>query len=248
MHRVDLNADIGEGAGNDASILDFVTSANIACGGHAGDRDLMVRTIDLAKAKGVAIGAHPGFPDREGFGRRPLQMSPGEVHDFVVEQIAALLELTHAAGVPMQHVKPHGALYNAAATDRTMADAIAPAVANVGPSLVLYGLAGSELITAGQRAGLRTAAEGFADRTYSSDGTLTPRSDPRALIDDPASAMAQAVQMVIERKVGSLEGKDVDLRVDTICIHGDSPHALTFAQAISEGLRAEGIEVKPLSS
>ena len=248
MYRVDLNADLGEGAGNDAAILDFVTSANIACGGHAGDPDLMARTIALAKAKGVAIGAHPGYPDREGFGRRMLPGSPKDVHDFVIEQLSALFNLARAAEVPMAHVKPHGALYNAAATDLTMADAIATAVANVDPSLVLYGLAGSELIAAGQRAGLRTAAEGFADRSYGSDGTLTPRSDPRALIDDPAIAVAQAVQMVIERKVGSLEGNDIELHVDTICIHGDSPHAPTFAQAISVGLRAEGIKVKPLSS
>ena len=148
----------------------------------------------------------------------------------------------------MQHVKPHGALYNTAAADSAIAGAIATAVTAVDPALILFGLAGSELLTAGQRAGLRTASEGFADRSYGSEGTLTPRSDPRALIDDPAIAVAQAVQMVIERKVGSLEGNDIELHVDTICIHGDSPHALNFAQAICEGLRAEAIEVKPLSS
>ncbi|MDQ3964371.1 MAG: LamB/YcsF family protein [Actinomycetota bacterium] len=243
MYRVDLNADLGEGAGNDAAILDFVTSANIACGGHAGDRTLMARTIELAKQKGVAIGAHPGFADREGFGRRMLQVSPEEVHDLVEEQVRSLLKLAGASSVPVQHVKPHGALYNAAVTDAALADAIANGVAAVDPSLILFGLANSELIAAGRRAGLQTAAEGFADRTYAPDGTLTPRSESNALIDDPAAAVAQAVRMVTEGKVRSLRGDDVDVRTETICLHGDSPHAVSMAQEIRDGLKAAGIKV-----
>ncbi len=245
MHRVDLNADLGEGANNDASILEFVTSANIACGGHAGDPALMARTIQLATDKRVAIGAHPGFPDREGFGRRELQVTPEEVHSFVVEQISSLLDLARTANAPMQHVKPHGALYNAGATDRAVVDAIAIAIATVDPTLVLYGLAGSELVAAGGRAGLRTAAEGFADRTYAADGTLTPRSDERALIQDPEAAAAQAIRLVTEGKVMSLQGSDVDVRVDTICLHGDSSHAVSFAQQIRLELEAAGIKVAP---
>ena len=230
MLRVDLNADLGEGAGNDAAILKFVTSANIACGGHAGDPELMSSTIELAKKERVAIGAHPGYPDRAGFGRRQLQMSPDEVHDSVVEQIRALHELARAAGVPLRHVKPHGALYNSAATDTSMADAIATAVAAIDPAIILFGLAGSELVVAGQRAGLRTVAEGFADRTYSTDGRLTPRSQSGALIGDPAVAATQAIRLVAEGKVRSLQGEDVEVHVDTICIHGDSPESAVFAR------------------
>ena len=248
MHRVDLNADLGEGAGDDAAILEFVTSANIACGGHAGDPDVMARTVELAKKRGAAIGAHPGFPDREGFGRRMIQISPQEVHELVASQVRSLLDLTRGANVPMQHVKPHGALYNAASVDRSMADAIATAVAAVDHDLILFGLAGSALLTAGEAAGLRTAAEGFADRTYASDGTLTPRSEPGALIDvdDPTIATAQAIRLVTEGKVRPLQGEDIVVRVDTICIHGDTPHALSMARQIREQLENAGIEIKPL--
>lgn len=245
MLSVDLNADLGEGAANDAAILDFVTSANIACGGHAGDPALMARTIELATDKRVAIGAHPGFPDREGFGRRMLTVTPQEVHDFVGEQIGALLDLTRTANAPLRHVKPHGALYNAATTDPTIADAIATAIASLDPTLVLYGLAGSELIAAGERAELRTAAEGFADRTYAADGTLTPRSEADAFVEDVKAAVEQAVRLVTEGKVRALQGSDVEMRVDTICIHGDSPQASAFAAEIRRGLESAGIEVAP---
>lgn len=248
MHRVDLNADLGEGSANDEAILDFVTSANIACGFHAGGPTVMAQTVELAKRKGVAIGAHPGFRDLEGFGRRLPDISPQEVHDLVIYQVGALLGFARATGTPMQHVKPHGALYNAAAADRALAAAIATAVAAVDPSLILFGLARSELIAAGDRAGLRTAAETFADRTYTAAGALTPRSDPSAVIDDHAVATAQAVRSVTEGKVRSLEGTDIEVRADTICIHGDSPQAPDFARAIRTGLEAAGIEVKPLAS
>ncbi len=247
MHQVDLNADLGEGTGNDEAILDFVTSANIACGFHAGDPRVMARTVALAKQKGVAIGAHPGFHDREGFGRRAAAISPEEVHALVVYQVGALSGFARAAGVDMQHVKPHGALYNAAAVDPALADAIAGAVAAVDLRLILFGLAGSELIVAGERAGLRTANEAFADRTYRSDGTLMPRSDAAAVITEHDVAVAQALRLVIDGKVTSVEGADVELDVDTICIHGDAPHAPQLARAIRAGLETAGIEVRSLA-
>jgi 5-oxoprolinase (ATP-hydrolysing) subunit A len=245
VSRIDLNADLGEGAGNDDAILDFVTSANIACGGHAGDATTMATTIELARKKGVAVGAHPGFPDRESFGRRMLDVSAEEVHDFVVDQIGSLLQLARAADVPMQHVKPHGALYNAAATDAELADAIATAVGSIDPALILFGLAGSHLIPAGERAGLRTASEGFADRTYAADGTLTPRSEPGALIADQEVAVAQAIRLVTEGRVRSLQGTDVHLHADTICLHGDSPAAAALARRLREALELAGIDVLP---
>lgn len=244
MYRVDLNADLGEGGPHDAALLDFVTSANIACGGHAGDPDLMARTVELARQKGAAIGAHPGFPDREGFGRRMIQISPQEVNELVVSQVGSLLDLTRAADVPMQHVKPHGALYNAASVDDAVAAAIATAVAAIDPDLILFGLAGSELLTAGKAAGLGIAAEGFADRSYASDGTLTPRSEPGALINDPAIAAAQVIRFLTEGKVRSLRGDDIEVRVDTICIHGDTRHALSMARRIREQLEAARIEIR----
>lgn len=243
MLRIDLNADLGEGAGHDDALLDFVTSANIACGGHAGDPDTMARTIELARRKGVAIGAHPGFPDRENFGRQAMEVSATEVHDFVLDQVRALLDLSRAADMPLNHIKPHGALYNAAATDAPLADAIATAVASIDPTLVLFGLAGSELIAAGERVGLRTAAEGFADRTYAPDGTLTPRSEAGALIEDPVLAAAQAIRLVTKAKVRSQQGPDVEVRVDTICIHGDTPGALANARHIREAFNQAGIDV-----
>lgn len=207
----------------------------------------MARTVALAAAKGVAIGAHPGFQDAEGFGRRVMAVSPQEVHDLVVYQVGALLGFTRAAGVPMQHVKPHGALYNAAATDPALADAVATAVARVDPSLILFGLAASELIAAGERAGLRTAAEGFADRTYTSGGLLMPRSEPHSVIADHEAAVAQALRLVMDGKVRSVEGTDVEVRADTICIHGDHPKAPAAARAIRTGLAAAGIRVERLT-
>lgn len=248
VHRIDLNADLGEGAANDEAILDFVTSANVACGFHAGDPRVMARTVDLAKQKGVAIGAHPGFHDREAFGRRVAAVSPEEVHVLVVYQVGALSGFARAAGVDMQHVKPHGALYNAAATDPALARAIAGAIAAIDARLILFGLAGSELIAAGERAGLRTASEAFADRTYRSDGTLMPRSDAGAVIADGDVAVAQALRLVTDGKVTSVEGADVEVDVDTICIHGDAPHAPDLARAIRDRFDAVGIEVRRVGS
>ncbi|MDQ3533456.1 MAG: LamB/YcsF family protein [Actinomycetota bacterium] len=251
MHRVDLNCDMGEsfGAyslGNDDEILEFVTSANIACGFHAGDPSVMKRTVHSAVEKGVAIGAHPGYRDLEGFGRRFVDVTPDEAYDLVVYQVGALCGFLAATGARMQHVKPHGAFYNAAAVDIELSGAIAKAVRDVNPELILFGLSGSELISAGEKAGLRTASEAFADRTYQPDGKLTSRRQPGAMIEDLNRAADQAVRLVREGRVASLQGVDVDVRADTICIHGDGPHALEFARMIRARFEESGIEVKPV--
>ncbi len=248
MHRIDLNCDLGEGGLHDEELLALVTSANVACGGHAGDRETMRRTVEAARANGVAIGAHPGFKDRSGFGRRPMALSPDEVFDLVVEQVEALREVADPAGVALQHVKPHGALYNMAATDPGLADAIARAAGSCDPELVLFGLAGSELIVAGQRNGLRTAAEAFADRTYDSDGTLTPRDVPGAVLEDQRRAVEQALRLVTDKKVTSRDGDEIKVSADTICIHGDTAGAVEFARAIRSALDAAGIDVRSIRS
>jgi UPF0271 protein len=252
-HRVDLNCDMGESfgnyaLGNDEQILDFVTSANIACGYHAGDPSVMRATVILAIEKGVAIGAHPGYPDLQGFGRRFMNIAPHEARDMVVYQVGALDAFVRAEGGTMQHVKAHGALYNAAAADAPLAEAIATAVHSVDPTLILFGLAGSELIAAGEANGLRTASEAFADRTYQGDGSLTPRSRPGALIEDHDAALAQTIGLVTEGRVRPLTGDDVAVRADTICIHGDGPHALEFARLIRDGLDKATIDVRPVGA
>ncbi|GAB3540178.1 5-oxoprolinase subunit PpxA [Pontibacter brevis] len=244
--RVDLNCDMGESFGNyqlgdDAAILNFVTSANIACGFHAGDPNVMRHTVKLALAQGVAIGAHPGLPDLVGFGRREMAVSPEEAFNMVVYQVGALAAFVQAEGGELHHVKPHGALYNMAAVNEALAEAIAEAVYKVKPQAVLYGLAGSQLIRAGEKLGLATANEVFADRTYQPDGTLTSRRLPGALLTDPADAILQAVRMVKEGKVKTQQGEDISIQADTVCIHGDGPHALTFARHIQEVLTSEGI-------
>lgn len=248
MRSVDLNCDMGEsfGAyqlGNDSAILDFVSSANIACGFHAGDPATMRKTVKLALEKGIAIGAHPGLPDLVGFGRRNMEISAQEAYDIVVYQIGALQAFVQAEGGVMQHVKPHGALYNMAATRAPLARAIAQAVYHVNPQLILYGLAGSELIQAGQQIGLQTAQEVFADRTYQQDGTLTPRSQPDALITGHDESRSQVIRMVTEGRVHTRQGVDIPIQADTICIHGDGAHALEFARAIRESLESAGITV-----
>jgi UPF0271 protein len=234
--------------GNDQQILQVVTSANIACGFHAGDPSVMKQTVRTAIERSVAIGAHPGYRDLQGFGRRFVDLTAEDAYDLVVYQVGALQGFVAAAGARMQHVKPHGALYNAAAVEVGLAEAIAGAVRDVDPELILFGLSGSDLIAAGEKAGLRTASEAFADRTYQSDGSLTSRREPGALIDNQDRAVAQAVRMVTEGKVASQQGEDVDLRVDTICIHGDGPHALEFAQMIRTRLLESDIDVKPIGA
>jgi 5-oxoprolinase (ATP-hydrolysing) subunit A len=249
VYRVDLNCDLGEsfGAytiGKDEEMLRFVTSANIACGFHAGDPEVMRKTVKLALKNDVAIGAHPGLPDLIGFGRRMMDITPREAYDMVVYQVGALAGFVKSEGGTMQHIKPHGALYNMAAKRKDLAEAIAEAVYKVNPQLILFGLSGSELVCAGERIGLQTANEVFADRTYQMDGSLTPRNQPDALIDDHQQAISQVSRMVKEGIVLSRQGKDVAIKADTICIHGDGQHALVFARQIREVLKSSGISVK----
>lgn len=243
MH-VDLNADLGEGASDDAELLALVSSANIACGWHAGDARLMQATVMAALERGVAIGAHPSYPDRENFGRSEMQLTPEQVRADVIYQVGALDALVRAAGGRLHHVKPHGALYNQAARDPALADAIAAAVLDVNPSLALYGLAGGELLKAAERAGLRAVAEVFADRGYRADGSLVPRSQPGALIHDTDEAVARTLRMVSEGVVKAVTGETVPLRAQTICLHGDGPHALAFARAIHQALNQAGVQLR----
>ncbi|GAB3200121.1 UPF0271 protein [Pontibacter aydingkolensis] len=247
----DLNCDMGEsfGAytlGNDEAILPFVTSANIACGYHAGDPLVMQKTVELALQHNVAIGAHPGLPDLVGFGRREMAVSPAEVYAMVVYQVGAMQAFVKAGGAVLHHVKPHGALYNMAAVNPALGRAIAEAMYKICPDAVLYGLAGSELIKAGKAIGLKTASEVFADRTYQQDGTLTSRKQPDALITDPELALKQVIRMIKEGKVRSQQGTDVSIKADTVCIHGDGAHALEFAKYIHETLNKEGIRLKAI--
>ncbi|ANY69505.1 lactam utilization protein LamB [Paenibacillus sp. BIHB 4019] len=243
---IDLNCDLGEQygvyeLGRDAELLPLITSANIACGFHAGDPGTMRRTVKLALENGVAIGAHPGLPDLIGFGRREMAISPEEAYDLTVYQISALNGFVMSEGGVMHHVKPHGALYNMAARRVELAEAIAEAVYRVNPELILYGLSGSELIHAGKKRGLRTASEVFADRTYQQDGSLTPRSHEGALIEEPNEALKQLLQMIREGAVWSTQGVKVPLAADTICVHGDGEKALLFVQQIRKLLESEGI-------
>lgn len=249
MNYVDLNCDIGESfgrytLGNQNEILKYVTSANIACGFHAGDPSVMRETVKIALANGVKVGAHPGLPDLVGFGRREMAITYQEAYDIVVYQIGALQAFLTIEGETLQHVKPHGALYNMAAKDPEIAEAIAKAVYDVSPELILFGLASSELTKSGEKLGLQTAHEVFADRTYQKDGSLTSRKQPNALITDDKQAVKQVIRMVKEGKVISCQGIDVSLQAHTVCIHGDGEHAVQFAQYINSELQKNGIEVK----
>lgn len=241
--HVDLNADLGEGCDNDRALLQLVSSANIACGFHAGDAQTMLQSVRWALQYGVAIGAHPSFPDRENFGRTAMQLPPETVYAQVVYQLGALAAIAHAEGGKMVHVKPHGMLYNQAATDPALADAIASAVQSVDPALKLVGLAGSELIRAGARLGLATSQEVFADRRYQSSGNLVPRSQPDALIDSDDLALQQTLMMVQQQKVVSRDGVAVPVQADTVCLHGDGEHALAFARRLREAFRQQNIQV-----
>lgn len=246
---VDLNCDMGEsfGAwslGQDAAILPFVTSANIACGFHAGDPSVMRQTVRAALSQHVALGVHPGLPDLVGFGRRELAISPEEAFDMVVYQLGALAAVARSEGGRLHHLKAHGALYNMAATNAALAQAIAEAVHRTQPELVVYGLANSELTKASEKLGLQTAHEVFADRTYQANGTLTPRRQPDALITDANVALAQVLRMVREGQVRSQQGTDVAIRADTICLHGDGAHALEFAQRLHGALREAGVRLQ----
>ncbi|PIC85260.1 lactam utilization protein LamB [Sporosarcina sp. P20a] len=252
MVKVDLNSDLGESfgrytLGEQKEILKYVTSANIACGFHAGDPSVMRETVQLAIDNGVRIGAHPGLPDLVGFGRRDMNITPQEAYDMVVYQIGALQAFLAVHQEPMQHVKPHGALYQMASRDQGIAEAIAKAVYDVSPSLVLFALADSELSKAGEAIGLVTAHEVFADRTYQSNGMLTSRSQDDAMITDQEQSAEQVIMMVKEGKVRSQQGTDVALRADTICIHGDGEHAVEFAKYITDRLNGEEITVTAIA-
>ena len=250
---IDLNSDLGESfgrwtLGNDAEVLASITSANVACGYHAGDPSVMRQTIRMAREAGVAVGAHPGFPDLAGFGRRAMAASPAEVEGFVLYQIGALAGIAAAEGVRLQHVKPHGALYNMAIRDRALADAIARAVAAFDRTLILFGLPGTELLRAGDAAGLRTAAEGFADRAYEPDGSLTPRTRAGAVLHDADAVVRQAVRMARDGVVRASDGSDIPMSVATICTHGDTPGSHVLTRQLRAGLEAAGIRVQSLGA
>ncbi|REJ78701.1 MAG: LamB/YcsF family protein [Acidobacteria bacterium] len=249
MESIDLNCDMGEsyGAwsmGRDRDILPLVSSANIACGFHAGDPTTIRETVAIAIDTGTAVGAHPSYPDIQGFGRREMSLSAREIHDSVVYQVAALKGICESLGGRLHHVKPHGALYNRAARDAEAASAISEAVSAIDGGLFVYGLAGSYLVSEGEKVGLRTTSEVFADRTYLNHGSLTPRSRPDALVESVEEAADRALKMAVEGTVASVEGSEILVRAETICIHGDGPNALEFAKAIRRSLDGNGIEVK----
>ncbi|WP_174612935.1 LamB/YcsF family protein [Virgibacillus ihumii] len=251
--KIDINCDMGESfgvynMGRDEEILDYITSANIACGFHAGDQSTMRKTVRMALDKDVGIGAHPGFPDLNGFGRRYIALSPEEIYELVIYQVGALQGFVKAEGAKMQHVKAHGALYNHAAKDKDVAESIAKAVYDLDPELILFGLAGGELVKAGEKIGLPTASEVFADRTYQEDGSLTSRREKDALILDQEVASSQVVEMANNGTVRSQQGTDISIKADTVCIHGDGIHALEFAQHINQKLASENISVSKIGT
>ena len=248
MAKVDLNADLGEsfGAytiGMDAEVLCHITSANVACGFHAGDPIVMQKTLALAKERGAAVGAHPGFPDLQGFGRRNLSISPDEAYAYTVYQVGALAAFAKAQGLSLQHVKPHGAFYNMAAKDAALAEAICRGVKDVDAGLIFLGLAGSEHIRAAEKVGLKAASEVFADRGYREDGTLVPRREAGAMIHDRAVAIARTVRMVTEGVVETVTGKTIAIKADSICVHGDNPDAIGFVKDIRDALTQSGVTV-----
>ena len=241
---IDLNADVGEGCNSDAELLTLVSSANIACGFHAGDALMMLACVRESIKNGVAGGAHPSFPDRDNFGRTAMQLPPETVYAQTLYQVGALAAIVQAEGGLLRHVKPHGMLYNQAATDSVLADAIARAVLAVNPALILVGLAGSELIRAGERLGLPTRQEVFADRGYQASGQLVPRSQPGALIANEEQALAQTLEMIQRGRVRSIEGQWTSVNAQTVCLHGDGEHALAFARRLRAAFAAQGIIVQ----
>jgi UPF0271 protein len=240
---IDLNSDLGEGAGHDNEILDLVSSANIACGFHAGDASSIFATIQAARERNVSLGAHPSFPDRENFGRTEMDLPPAEIYSVVAYQIGAFHGVAQAADGRMNHVKAHGALYNMAARDRALADVIANAVFALDPQLILFAPAGSQLDFAATELGLTTASEVFADRNYLADGSLVPRTDSRAFVHDPIEAAERIIRMLMEGKVQAVDGTDVDISVQTICVHGDNPQAVEFVRKLRERLEREDIMI-----
>ena len=250
MLSIDLNCDMGEsfGAwkmGNDAELMNYVSSINVACGFHAGDAAVMRETVETAIRKNIAIGAHPSFPDLQGFGRREMCLSAQEIFDIILYQVSALKGICEAMGAKLHHVKPHGALYNQAARDYKTAKAIAQAVTAIDKNLIFYGLSGSRLIAEAENLGLRTASEVFADRTYRSDGSLTPRNEHNALITNSDQAISQVLQMIENQNVTAISGETVPIKAETVCIHGDGARALEFARAIRQKLVENGVKISP---
>ena len=253
MASIDLNCDMGEsfGAytiGADAEVMASISSANVACGFHGGDPAVMRRTVRLAREAAVAVGAHPGLPDLAGFGRREIRVTPQETEDLVLYQIGALAAIAQSEGVRLRHVKAHGALYTMAARDRALAGAIARAVRAFDPALVLFGLPDSELIRAGEASGLGVASEGFADRAYEPDGSLTPRSRPGSVIHDVETVVRRAVRLVQDERVTAVDGSEIPMHVDTLCIHGDTPGAAELTRALAAGLARAGIAVAAVAA
>ena len=249
MFVVDINSDLGESygaytVGNDKEVLKYISSANIACGYHAGDHNVMFETVRLSKNYRVQIGAHPGLPDIPGFGRREMNLSAREIYNLVIYQIGSLAAVCKVNGTVLAHVKPHGALYNMAAKNLEIAKAIAAAVYDFNPELVLFGLAGSELVKAGEEKGLIVAQEVFADRTYQPDGILTPRTKENALIHDTQIAINRVIRMIKDGKVAAVDGADVKIKADTVCVHGDSPKALEFVTELKQALILENISIR----
>lgn len=250
MPSIDLNGDVGElpGGAADAALIPLLTSASIACGGHAGDEALMRQALRLTRTAGVAAGAHPGFADPNGFGRRERHVSAWEVEDLVVSQVAALAGLARDEGIALRHVKPHGALYHLAAREPGIAEAVARAVRGLDGQLALFAPPASALLHAGAAAGLAVAAEGFPDRSYEPDGTLTPRGRPGAVLLDPVDVAARAVRMARDGVVAAADGSDIPLPVDTLCVHGDTPEAAILAAAIRRALEAAGLMLTAFNS
>lgn len=251
MYKIDLNCDLGESYGTyrlgmDGQIIPLISSANVACGFHAGDFNTMAKTVGLCKESGVSIGAHPGFPDLQGFGRRNMSLSPAEVQNLITYQIGALAAFCRSAGVRLRHVKPHGALYNMAAKDPALARAICQGVYDFDSSLILLGLSGSEMLRQAREIGLPCAAEVFADRAYEEDGTLVPRGKPGAMITDEEEAVRRVIGMILNHRVQAITGKEIEICPDSVCVHGDSEKALLFVKKIRSALESAGITIQPL--
>lgn len=244
MLSVDINCDTGEGTGNDEALMPYISSANIACGYHAGDNESMRKTMELARRQGVAAGAHVSFPDKENFGRTEMSMSPDDIYEMVIQQVDLMTIIASSLSMHLHHVKPHGALYNQSAKDKKLARLIARAIHEYDEELILFGLSGSYSISEAKAIGMRTAAEAFADRSYQDDGSLTPRSQPGALLEDADQVTRQVLQLVQKGTVTSITGKEIPVVAETICIHGDGAHAVEFAAAIHDTLKQHGIALK----
>jgi 5-oxoprolinase (ATP-hydrolysing) subunit A len=251
MLNIDLNCDMGESfgswkLGNDVELMNYVSSINVACGFHAGDARTMRETVQIAQQKGVAIGAHPSFPDLQGFGRREMRLSNQEIFDIVLLQVSALKGICEAYGTKLKHVKPHGALYNLSAKNVNVSKSIAEAVIKIDKTLVLYGLSGSLSISEAKKIGLNTASEVFADRTYQKDGILTPRNESNALIHSTEQSLKQVLQMILDKQVTAVTGETISITAETICIHGDGEHSVEFAKTINRCLSEKGILIRAI--